>query len=328
MPTAGHDRDRVGAILDRIVAAADAPTALAEARRLFVELLDFAPATGILAGATRTEPRVARLASRGGVHVVASVLGAPGRVSATAAREVLSLARRELAGDALVVALSSDFAECHLIYPSQVAGREVLRRMVIRRGEAHRTVSDQLAGVYTDLQRLRDVRGALERAFDVEAVTAAFFREYRRVFELVEARIGGIDNVESLRLFAQTLFNRLLFIHFLDRKGFLRLGAERQYLGALRARSRQAGDANFYEQRLRPLFFDALSRGSHTSQFRTCPTPVRQLIRISAPSIPRVPHPTARQPRSFCTCCSPGSSLVRTWAATARSRRALGCHPS
>jgi hypothetical protein len=259
-PTAGNDRDRIGAILDRIVAAASAPTALAEARRLFVELLDFAPAVGVLAVAHGTGPRAERLAERGGVHVVSSVLGAPGRVSATDAREVLSLARRELAGDALLVAISSDFAECHLIYPSQVARREELRRMVIRRGEPHRTVSDQLAGVYADLQRHGDVRGALERAFDVEAVTAAFFREYRRVFELVEARIGGVDNVESLRLFAQTLFNRLLFIHFLDRKGFLRLGDERQYLRSLRARSRQAGDASFYEQRLRPLFFDALSR--------------------------------------------------------------------
>ncbi|MFQ5793832.1 MAG: hypothetical protein ACE5JP_02150, partial [Candidatus Bipolaricaulia bacterium] len=110
-----------------------------------------------------------------------------------------------------------------------------------------------------------DVDNWLEQwqsAFDVEKVTKEFFREYRRLFERAEHHITGITG-EAKRLFTQKLFNRLLFIRFLEKKGWLSFKGRRDYLRALRkdhqAQKQSDQGANFYRDRLRKLFFQGLS---------------------------------------------------------------------
>jgi hypothetical protein len=72
-----------------------------------------------------------------------------------------------------------------------------------------------------------------DEAFDVEAVTRAFFTTYRARFEAAEALITGLTDAEEVRLFTQRLFNRLLFIAFLERKGWLTFDGRSDYLQAL-----------------------------------------------------------------------------------------------
>ena len=73
----------------------------------------------------------------------------------------------------------------------------------------------------------------------------------------VMALVQGIPDEDERRLFCQTLFNRLMFLYFLQRKGWLTFNGERDYLEAL-WKSRRTGE-NFYAERLRLLFFMALS---------------------------------------------------------------------
>ncbi|MBW7884916.1 MAG: Eco57I restriction-modification methylase domain-containing protein [Caldilineaceae bacterium] len=101
-----------------------------------------------------------------------------------------------------------------------------------------------------------------DEAFDVEAVTRDFFATYRTVFEEVEREITGLV-AEEKRLFTQRLFNRLLFVVFLERKGWLILDERGDYLHALWEAHQvavEAGDDdNFYRDRLRLLFFSGLN---------------------------------------------------------------------
>ena len=65
-------------------------------------------------------------------------------------------------------------------------------------------------------------------------------------------------------MFVQTLFNRLMFVYFLSRKGWLSFGGDKDYLNALWRDCRErAGDENegggFHRDRLRPLFFGGLN---------------------------------------------------------------------
>ena len=63
------------------------------------------------------------------------------------------------------------------------------------------------------------------------------------------------------RTFVQTLFNRLMFIYFLSRKGWLRLDGDADYLSALwQDYGKGLGDSNFHRDRLRPLFFSGLEQ--------------------------------------------------------------------
>jgi hypothetical protein len=98
-------------------------------------------------------------------------------------------------------------------------------------------------------------------AFDVEKVTRKFYEEYKAVFTEVEGRIktaSGIKSDEELRLFTQTLFNRLMFLRFMERKGWLDFGGDHDYLAAL-MRAGGIGGKTVYQSRLRPLFFQGLA---------------------------------------------------------------------
>ncbi len=63
-----------------------------------------------------------------------------------------------------------------------------------------------------------------QEAWDVEKVTRDFFREYRQTFEFVEQQIAATNSTQKRdwRLFTQRLFNRLMFIQFLSKRGWLR----------------------------------------------------------------------------------------------------------
>ncbi|MCY3845726.1 MAG: Eco57I restriction-modification methylase domain-containing protein [Acidobacteria bacterium] len=100
-------------------------------------------------------------------------------------------------------------------------------------------------------------------AFDVEKVTERFYNDYAVVFDEVETVIGSAQGLvgEELRLFTQALFNRLMFLRFIERKGWLRFPGQEgtRFLAAL-AEAGGIGDETLYETRLKPLFFDGLAR--------------------------------------------------------------------
>jgi len=103
----------------------------------------------------------------------------------------------------------------------------------------------------------------LNAAFDVEAVTKQFFATYRACFEQTERTLQGVPDPPTRRLFVQKLFNRLMFIVFLERKGWLRYAGRKDYLHALWQAHlhERIGDpsANFYQSRLTLLFFAGLN---------------------------------------------------------------------
>ena len=139
--------------------------------------------------------------------------------------------------------------------------------MVIDRDLPRRTAVQQIANIYSTYQRSRSIRATLDSAFDVEPVTRRFFEEYKRVFDNAEALIIESNSIRQAdwRLFVQTLFNRLMFVHFLSRKGWLKFEDNQDYLNALWSSYQSRSDeASFYHDRLRPLFFCGLNNRSST----------------------------------------------------------------
>ena len=122
----------------------------------------------------------------------------------------------------------------------------------------------QVSNIFHEWERADSIHLALESAFDVEEVTREFFKEYKRVFDAALDKISGFGTDESeqeaKKLFTQTLFNRLMFVYFISRKGWLSFNGDKDYLRALwrdyagRAGSVD-GEPNFRYDRLRPLFF-------------------------------------------------------------------------
>jgi hypothetical protein len=91
-------------------------------------------------------------------------------------------------------------------------------------------------------------------AFDVEAVTKRFFADYREVFERVEGSVQGVPEGESRPLYTQRRFNRLMFLYFIQRKGWLSFRGDKNYLRALFKTEVAAGE-DFLNERLYWAFF-------------------------------------------------------------------------
>ncbi len=148
------------------------------------------------------------------------------------------------------------------------AAQRVVRRIAVGPRERLRTAAERIAMLdATGLSSSLAIQQRHDEAFDVEAVTRAFFTTYRERFEAAEGLIAGIVDPDALRLFTQRLFNRLLFIAFLERKGWLTFEGRADYLLALweahQAAREADSQANFYEERLKTLFFRGLNNPGH-----------------------------------------------------------------
>ncbi|MCL4216650.1 MAG: Eco57I restriction-modification methylase domain-containing protein, partial [Candidatus Hydrogenedentes bacterium] len=95
---------------------------------------------------------------------------------------------------------------------------------------------------------------AWAQAFDVEKVTSRFFEDYRNAFRAVETTLEGIPDDKTRRLYTQRLFNRLLFIYFIQKKGWLKYNGNANYLPELFRTALEKGE-DFLNDRLYWLFF-------------------------------------------------------------------------
>ena len=286
-----QNREDAVEVKERIsrVFAASLGQRVVEARRLFVEALDFNSASGqvSLAGATGNVhlPDAAdRIAELDGVHVLHIALP-PSNTDRVRKAEVDAAAKLlagQLGDDLLLVFTNPPANQLHIILPSFAGARPTLRRMVVDRDLPRRTAIQQVSNIYWKYQDCGSVRTALDQAFDVGPVTRKFFDEYKRIFEAAVENVDGFPSTnegkENQRSFVQTLFNRLMFVYFLSRKGWLTFNNDSDYLNALwRSYQSTPEQTNFYTARLVPLFFAGLNNPQSIDLMRNNPVMYRTI---------------------------------------------------
>ena len=258
--------------LQEILSSADVNSRLYAIRELFVGILDYDNADQLvsLESAKNDElPQDAHIvAQRDGVSVVYIPLDNANSnrvtgITASAAAKALS---NILADDLLLVLTNRDRDELHIINPDLSGSRPKLQRLVAYRDQLQRTVPQQIANMWDNYgNKGKTLREAIAEAFSVEPVTREFFDTYRRLFENTKEGITGfaLAEEEQKQLFTQTLFNRLMFVYFLSRKGWLKFDGNTDYLKALWSSYRtKDSTGNFYLTRLRTLFFKGLNNPS------------------------------------------------------------------
>jgi hypothetical protein len=121
-------------------------------------------------------------------------------------------------------------------YDDDVHKRRVFRRITVASGERLRTASERLTML--DLETVGQdsielspltIQSRHDNAFDVEAVTKLFFKEFAELYHAVAGDISASRGLESRagRL-AQVLLDRMLFLYFVQKKGWL--NQQRDYL--------------------------------------------------------------------------------------------------
>ncbi|MCD0156106.1 DNA methyltransferase [Deinococcus sp. 6GRE01] len=131
----------------------------------------------------------------------------------------------------------------------------------------------KLSGLFVDIAELDDngelpvleAARRLSTALDSEAVVKKFYNEFKDVRETLAEQISGISDPKDRAWYASVLLNRLMFVYFLQGKGFLgRPGptsdGDRRYLQHKLAASRAEGPDLYYSTFLHHLFFDAFAR--------------------------------------------------------------------
>ena len=145
-------------------------------------------------------------------------------------------------------------------------------------GKNTRTAQTQLAELI--VRKKAPTLDELESAFSVMPVTREFFESYRRLYERVLAEVKkALRNSEDAKAdfkekkinpadFAKKLLGQIVFLHFLQRKGWLGVPMEGKWGDGPRDFLRERFDIAqknkipFYAKILQPLFYDALRNDS------------------------------------------------------------------
>lgn len=149
------------------------------------------------------------------------------------------------------------------------AKRRLFRRITIGPEEKLRTAIERIAlldlnAMSTDIATLSalTIQDAFDTAFDVEAVTKTFFRDYRTIFDILQKDLIKQTSDETwAHDYALQLLNRCMFLYFIQRKRWL--GDDTEFLKTFwetykRVKTDEESDI-FVSQWLSTLFFKAFN---------------------------------------------------------------------
>ncbi|MCU7243433.1 MAG: Eco57I restriction-modification methylase domain-containing protein [Microcystis aeruginosa WS75] len=111
-----------------------------------------------------------------------------------------------------------------------------------------------------------EIAKLLQKGFDIEKITKKFYQEFQREHLQFLPFIQGIDREsgsEALlqadrKWYTSVILNRLMFVYFLQRKGFI--DNDFNYLQNQFQASQRRGENLFYRQFLQTLFFQAFAK--------------------------------------------------------------------
>ena len=103
-----------------------------------------------------------------------------------------------------------------------------------------------------------DVTGRVRASFDVERVTKRFYDRFKKEHDAFLKFLNGIPDTEMQKWYVSVMLNRLMFIYFIQKKGFL--DDDPNYLRTKLTESQENGTNRYYKEFLCPLFFEGFAK--------------------------------------------------------------------
>ncbi|MDD9817855.1 MAG: ATP-binding protein [Gammaproteobacteria bacterium] len=104
-----------------------------------------------------------------------------------------------------------------------------------------------------------EVARRLQDALDVQGVTKRFYGEFQQRHDAFLQHIEGIDDERDRKWYASVLLNRLMFVWFLQKKGFVNR-QDFRYLQTRLQQSQARGPDRYYREFLQLLFFEGFAK--------------------------------------------------------------------
>lgn len=102
------------------------------------------------------------------------------------------------------------------------------------------------------------VTSRVQASFYVERVTRGFYNHFKREQTAFLDFLNGIPDQDLQRWYASVMLNRLMFIYFIQKKGFL--NRDTSYLRTKLTQSKETGRDQYYKKFLCPLFFEGFAK--------------------------------------------------------------------
>lgn len=134
-------------------------------------------------------------------------------------------------------------------YTKGQSGDSLLQRL----SELAVSLEEELQGLV-----ITDVVGKVGKGFDRDKVTKKFYDRFKEEHAKFLKFLEGIPDDGLKRWYASVMLNRLMFIYFIQKKGFL--GGDHDYLKNKLAESKQRARDRYYRDFLCPLFFEGFAR--------------------------------------------------------------------
>ncbi len=240
--------------------------------RLFVEELGWSQPTGrrsvamTVKGVSCVRRQISQLAGVAVFEVVAD----DGRIPDAKTRAAIHKEIAALHHENLLIFLDAARTQSLWYWVKRQDGKSLPRDHFYIKGQPGDLFLSKVGGIVFDITEFDEsgnisvieVAKRLRKALDVERVTKKFYTEfYDEHIRFIEL-IHGIPDDRERRWYASVLLNRLMFIYFLQRKGFIDNG-DLDYLQNKLAQSRAKGRDLYYSDFLRLLFFEGFAKPEH-----------------------------------------------------------------
>ncbi|MGD0695602.1 MAG: ATP-binding protein [Terriglobia bacterium] len=240
--------------------------------RLFVEELGWSqptsrqPVAMTVKGVSCVRRQISQLAGVAVFEVVAD----DGRIPDAKTRAAVHKEIAALHHENLLIFLDAARTQSLWYWVKRQDGKSLPRDHFYIKGQPGDLFLSKVGGIVFDITEFDEsgnisvieVAKRLRKALDVERVTKKFYTEfYDEHIRFIEL-IRGIPDDRQRRWYASVLLNRLMFIYFLQRKGFIDNG-DLDYLQNKLAQSRAKGRDLYYSDFLRLLFFEGFAKPEH-----------------------------------------------------------------
>ena len=187
-----------------------------------------------------------------------------GAVAAEKARKQIYQQTAELSLENLLIFVDRDRTQSFWYWVKREDKKRIPRSLSYFKGQSGDLILGKISALMVDFEELGDeapsvvvVAKKLKDALDVERVTKKFYKEFKEHLEWFVRQIQGVEHENDRRWYASVILNRLMFVYFLQDKGFV--DGNPNYLQDKLA---QHQGRDYYKAFLCVLFFEGFAKAA------------------------------------------------------------------
>jgi Putative DNA-binding domain len=208
-----------------------------------------------------------QIAQLGGVAVI-EVSNPQGTIPSADIRRSLQKEISKSTHENLLVFVDDKRTQSLWYWIKRESGKQFVREHYYFKGQPGDLFLTKLSSMVIDISDLdengdilvTEVVNRLKNALDIERVIKRFYREYTEQRLSFTDLITGIKDERDKRWYASIILNRLMFVYFLQGKGFLNKCDFRYLQGKLLECRDKYGKDKFFSVFLNPLFFEGFAK--------------------------------------------------------------------